>query len=94
MPGIIVDTLYTHLPFSDATGLTWARDRLVEFATLCADLVTAGACPHHVQAVSSPGLCAGLDDPCNAVAVGSLLFGGEILPQALLSIDSPSWSLR
>ena len=75
LPQIVIEGVYTHLPFSDAAGLAWARDRLGVFDGLVETLARTGTEPSVTQAISSSGVAAGLTDRCNAVACGYLLYG-------------------
>ena len=75
LPNILIEGVYTHLPFSDAAGRDWARDRHAVFDGFVADLTAAGMDIPVTQAISSSGIAGGLTDGCNAVAPGSLLYG-------------------
>jgi alanine racemase len=75
LPNILIEGVYTHLPFFDAAGRDWARDRLAVFDGFVADLAEAGLEISVTQAISSSGIAGGLTDGCNAVAPGSLLYG-------------------
>jgi alanine racemase len=70
-----VEGIYTHLPFHDAAGERWAREALAEFRTLVAELERSGRSAPVVQALSSPGIAAGLPLSGNAVCPGRLLYG-------------------
>jgi alanine racemase len=73
--GINLDGIYTHLPFADAGGERWARTGLESFRKLVVSLRAEGIDPPIVQALSSPGVSAGLPISGNAVCVGRLLYG-------------------
>ncbi len=75
LPQIVIEGVYTHLPFSDAAGLAWARDRHGAFDGLVETLARTGTELSVTQAMSSSGVAAGLTDRCNAVACGTLLYG-------------------
>jgi alanine racemase len=75
LPGIAVEGIYTHLPFSDARGRDWAQSRVAAFEGLVASLAAGGWRIPLSQAVASPGIACGLTDNCGAVACGSLLYG-------------------
>jgi alanine racemase len=76
LPNLVVDGVYTHLPYSDARGEAWARERLEQFVGVVATLRKLGLEIPFAQAVSSPGLQTGLDAPeLTAVCIGSLLYG-------------------
>ena len=79
--GLRLEGVYTHLPFQDAQGQVWAQSRLREFASLLTELAESGLVVPVSQAISSPGVEAGLPDCCNTVACGSLLFGLRSLGQ-------------
>jgi alanine racemase len=70
-----VGGLYTHLPFTDADGLDWAKTRLAEFRLLREQLERDGLLPPSTQARSSAGVLAGLEDGCTAVCPGHVLYG-------------------
>jgi alanine racemase len=75
LPRIVVEGVYTHLPFGDAAG----RDRACEnghaFAALLERLAATGIRPSVTQVWASSGVLAGVPDACNAVCVGHLLYG-------------------
>jgi alanine racemase len=75
LPALHVEGLYTHLPFADAEGERWARERLAEFVRLRDRLRGDGLAPPLAQALSSPGVAAGLPNPFEAVCCGRLLYG-------------------
>ena len=75
LPRIVVEGIYTHLPFRDAAGMEWARDRLAAFDELVAALAAAGMGFPVTQAKNSACLLAGLKDRCTAVSPGHLLYG-------------------
>lgn len=74
-PNLELRGLYTHLPFGDGGGLRWAQDRLALFDRLVESLQAEGIRVPFTQARSSAGILAGLEDRCNAVCPGSLLYG-------------------
>lgn len=81
LPNIVVEGLYTHLPFSDASGRDWARQRLAAFYELVATLAASGLEIPVTQALSSAGIIAGLKNHCSAVCPGHLLYGiSPVLP--------------
>lgn len=86
LPGVQLAGVYTHLPFSDAEeGRDWACKRLQAFEGLLDALAASSIEIPVTQAISSPGLEAGLADPCNTVACGSLLYGLRSIDAALPS---------
>ena len=74
-PHIRVYGIHTHPTFQDSRGLAWARVRVREFEDLIDKLADDGIEVPVSQAVTSPGVVAGLTDRLSAVAVGHLLFG-------------------
>ncbi len=75
LPGIVIEGIYTHLPFSDTRGRDWSRLRVAAFEELVAGLAADGWRIPVTQAVASPGVVCGFTDSCNAVACGALLHG-------------------
>jgi alanine racemase len=90
LPSLLVEGLYTHLPFVDAAGREWARESLGAFAALTARLRATGLALPVVQALSSAGIAAGLDDGgCTAVCPGHLLYG--VPPAAADVVDASAF---
>jgi alanine racemase len=83
LPNVLVEGLYTHLPFVDAAGRRWAAERLSAFQALAESLVRAGLSLSLTQALSSAGILAGLEDRSSAVCPGHVLYG---LPPASAEI--------
>ena len=83
LPNVLVEGLYTHLPFVDAAGRGWAAERLSAFQALAASLDRAGLSLSLTQALSSAGILAGLEDGSSAVCPGHVLYG---LPPASAEI--------
>jgi alanine racemase len=83
LPNVLVEGLYTHLPFVDAAGRQWAADRLSAFQALAESLDRAGVSLSLTQALSSAGILAGLKDGSSAVCPGHVLYG---LPPASAEI--------
>ena len=76
LPRIVVEGLYTHLPFTDLQGRNWAAAQVQRFGTLRDALAGAGIHIPVTQALGSAGLLAGLDDRgCTAVCPGHVLYG-------------------
>lgn len=76
LPNLRVSGVYTHLPFADEDGEAWARQRLAEFVVAAQSIRRSIGDVSYVQAVSSPGVLAGLDSgELTAVCVGSLIYG-------------------
>jgi len=72
---LIIEGIYSHLPFGDAAGRDWARERYDGFVALLERLAARGIRPPVTQVWASSGLLAGLPDRCNAACVGHLLYG-------------------
>ncbi|MDQ0472651.1 alanine racemase [Labrys wisconsinensis] len=87
MPNIVIEGLYTHLPFADAEGAAFARERTRRFGDLVGRLRARGLDIPVTQARSSSGILYGIEDGCNAVAPGSLLFGKTSLPLAMADVS-------
>jgi len=75
MPNVAVRGLYTHLPFVDEAGREWAAAQLPPFRALVDAFARSGVELEVTQALSSAGILAGLDDGCNAVCPGHVLYG-------------------
>lgn len=75
MPRVEIAGLYTHLPFSDAPGRDWARERIGRFDDLVAVLARDGLAIPVTQASASAALLAGITDQCTAVSPGAFLYG-------------------
>ncbi len=84
-----IEGIYTHLPFHDTAGERWARAALQEFGRLVTSLRADGVPIPVVQALSSPGIAAGLPLSGDAVCPGRLLYG---LVPAVGNADS--WGLE
>jgi alanine racemase len=76
LPNVVVEGVYTHLPFNDTNGLEWVRPRLARFDELVIALRRAGMEIPVTQSIASSGVVCGLATECNTVCVGHLLFGG------------------
>ena len=75
LPNLVIEGIYTHLPFATTVGRDWALARAAEFTALLARLEKAGIKPAVTQLWASSGLLCELPDSCNAVCVGHLLYG-------------------
>jgi len=89
LPRIVVEGVYTHLPFRDPAGREWARERLEAFDELVAALAGAGLEFPVTQAMSSACLLANLTDRCTAISPGHLLYG--LSPVAADFVDMSSF---
>jgi alanine racemase len=72
---LVIEGIYTHLPFHHPGGEAWARAALERFRVFVDDLAAKGVRIPVVQALSSPGIAAGLPLSGNAVCLGRLLYG-------------------
>jgi alanine racemase len=75
LPNILIEGIYSHLPFGDAAGRDWALANSRKFAALLERLANAGIKPAVTQVWASSGLLAQMPDICNAVCAGHLLYG-------------------
>jgi alanine racemase len=76
LPKLMVEGLYTHVPFDDTKGKSWAIRQLGAFRELRTALANGGIAIPVTQALSSAGIVAQLDDGgCSAVCPGHLLYG-------------------
>jgi alanine racemase len=76
LPKLVVEGLYTHLPFDDTKGKSWAIRQLGAFRELRGALANGGIAIPVTQALSSAGIVAQLDDGgCSAVCPGHILYG-------------------
>ena len=75
LPNVALAGVYTHVPFADAQGMAWSRERLAVFDELLRALESEGIPLPVTQALASAGLLAGLSSHANAVCPGHLLYG-------------------
>ena len=75
LSNIQIEGIYTHVPFGNPEGRDWAAARLAAFDALLADLASDGYEIPVTQARASSCVLAGLEDTCNAVCVGHVLYG-------------------
>ena len=76
LPDVVIEGIYTHLPFGDPAGAAWARRQLERFVGVVRSLTTSGIEIPIVQAMSTAGLGAGIDAPeLTCVCIGSALYG-------------------
>ncbi len=75
LPNVLIEGIYSHLPFGDGAGRDWALARYQGFAGLLERLASTGIRPAVTQVWASSGLLAELPDICNTVCVGHLLYG-------------------
>lgn len=93
LPRIEIEAIYTHLPFTDLPGLEWARSRTAAFSSLIKELAQRGLTVPITQARASNGVVFGIEDDCNAVALGSILYGKASAPRELADFSGfrPAW---
>jgi alanine racemase len=87
LPWVVIEGIYTHLPFGDAVGRDEARVQAEAFAALLRRLAAKGIDPLVTQVWASSGLLAQLPDVCNAVCVGHLLYGLSPVSREVASAD-------
>jgi alanine racemase len=75
LPRIIIEGIYTHLPFGDPAGRAWAETRHREFREVLRTLAQVGISVPITQAVSSAGILAKAEHGCSAVCPGHVLYG-------------------
>lgn len=75
LENVVVHGVYTHLSFSDAAGVAWARERYAAFDALLEALARRGVDVPVTQALASSALLAGLSSRANSVCPGALLYG-------------------
>ena len=73
--GATLQGVYTHIPFGDAAGAAWARERLPLFEALIARLKARGLAVPMTQARASPHLECRIADGLSAVNPGHFLYG-------------------
>jgi alanine racemase len=76
LPNVVVEGIFTHLPFGTASGREWALPRLKRFDELVSRLKAAGIEIPVTQSIASAGIVCGTETRCNTVCTGHLLFGG------------------
>jgi len=78
LPNLHIEGLFTHVPFGDAAGKTWALQAFERFDALIAELEAAGLQIPVTQCVASGSALQNMQGltRCNTVCVGHLLYGG------------------
>ena len=75
-PGVRLEGVYTHIPFSDDSGEAWSRRRLQAFADVVRLVeVEHGITIEFAQAAASSVFSRGLPDGLNTISPGHLTFG-------------------
>ena len=85
-PNVHIAGLYTHLPFADAAGLAFARERIARFEGLVRVLESDGLQIPITQARASAALLAGIEDCCSAVSPGALIYGLAPVDDGLIAL--------
>ena len=76
LPKIVIEGIYTHLPFATGPGEAWSRQQTTRFALAVKALAEMGIEIRDVQAASSSGVLAGIDDDAlTCVCLGGALYG-------------------
>lgn len=76
LPRIVIEGLFTHLPFRTASGKAWALPRIRRFDDLVSRLAQDGYSIPITQSLASSGVMCQVETRCSAVCVGHLLYGG------------------
>jgi alanine racemase len=90
LPGLKVEGIYTHVPFSNGEGRDWAERQTRLFDHLVAELAARGLTVTISQSQASPGYFAGLADTGSATALGHLLYGLSPLGSELEALSAAS----
>lgn len=74
--GLLLEGIYTHIPFSDAEGGAWSKRRLAAFASVVGQIEAEhGMRIRYAQGAASSVLSQEFPDQLNTIAPGHLLFG-------------------
>ncbi len=75
-PGLFLEGIYTHIPFSDEQTGAWSKRRLAAFAGLVRDIETRyGISIPYAQGAASSVMSQDFPDELNTIAPGHLVFG-------------------
>ena len=75
-PGVRLEGLYTHIPFSDTAGEAWSRRRLQAFTDVVRSVEREqGIAIEFAQAAASSVFSSALPDGLNTISPGHLTFG-------------------
>ncbi|WOH52589.1 alanine racemase [Bradyrhizobium sp. sBnM-33] len=88
LANIEIEAVYTHLPFTDLPGRDWAQQQTTAFCKLIDDLRASGLKVPITQARASNGVVFGITDECNAVSLGSILYGKSSAPRDLADFSN------
>lgn len=75
LPNLVIEAIYTHLPFAGAQGRDWAISRIARFEDLLERLDEAGHRPAITEAIASAGLQLRVSSRATTVCPGHLLYG-------------------
>jgi alanine racemase len=80
--GVLLEGIYTHLPFDGPAGAEWSSRRLAEFTALIREIEREhGIAIEFTQAAASSVLSEAIPDTLTTIAPGHLLFGLSPLSQ-------------
>ena len=75
-PGVHLEGVYTHVPFSDDAGAVWARRRVTAFGELVRQVeATHGMRIPYAQVSASSAILESIPDDLNTVAPGHITYG-------------------
>ncbi len=75
-PGLLLEGIYTHIPFSDEQTGAWSKRRLAAFAGLVRDIESGyGISIPYAQGAASSVMSQDFPDELNTIAPGHLVFG-------------------
>lgn len=75
LPNVVIEGVYTHVPFATRASAEWSRRGIRTFEALIAGLAKRGIKPAITQARASSGVLMDLEDSSNTVCVGHILYG-------------------
>jgi alanine racemase len=75
-PNLMLEGLYTHIPFSDEAGEAWSRRRMSAFCDLVREVEIAnGIRIPYAQGAASSLVASAFEDPLNTISPGHFLYG-------------------
>ena len=75
-PGLLLEGIYTHIPFSDDQTGAWSQRRLAAFTSLVREIQTShGIVIPYAQGAASSVMSQNFPDELNTIAPGHLVFG-------------------
>jgi alanine racemase len=77
---LVIEGIYTHVPFPDVASSAWAQERLDRFDEFIQSLNSEGISVPVTQAMASCCVLAGLRDKSSAICVGHALYGLSPFP--------------